>query len=244
MVPFFDDFCSKELPVVNVLAELKGKFPVDISKLGVYFHRIENDVADIKVSQNIRSTKLIGLSFRFLELQSVENTVSDIGFLDRLLQGFTVVVNESHFVEEVGNLSSDDRGEGVVISVDGTRSENGHVGEGLFDDGLSLVLGLEVKGVRVRVGSCCRKVDQSMDSVLGTSLGDSFCDFNIDEFEILSFLEALPGTDKIDNYIGVLDHILDHLLIFEVHVPLQPRLVRSTADFEFLEMLRVPVVIF
>lgn len=65
-------------------------------------------------------------------------------------------------------------------------------------------------------------MDQPMDSMFCTSLGDSFCSLDVDELEILQFFDFVSGAQQIDHNIGVLHHSLDLLLVLEVHGVVHP----------------------
>jgi len=61
-----------------------------------------------------------------------------------------------------------------------------------------------------------------MNSVLFAGMSYSLRDFNIDELKVLSLLEFVSWTQKIDYDVRILDHSLNLVLVLIVHVVIDP----------------------
>ena len=58
--------------------------------------------------------------------------------------------------------------------------------------------------------------------MLSTGLSDPLRNLNIDELEILNFLDLMPGSQQIDSNVRVDNHLLKLLLILIIHRVIKP----------------------
>ena len=72
------------------------------------------------------------------------------------------------------------------------------------------------------LSSGSRKMDKSMNSMLGAGLGNPFRDFYVDELEIFPFFKFVSGAKEVDYDVGVLNHSFDLILILVVHGVVKP----------------------
>ena len=170
----------------------------------------------------MRTTQFICFSFAFFEFQSIQNTLCNIIISNGLFFSCAIIIDRHKFVPEEVDLSSNNWSEVIIQTENWARSEDGYIREGLSNDVFSFVLSLKVKRWRIGFCSCCREMNQSMDSMFCTSLSNTFWDFNIDKLKIFSSFYFMSGTKKIYNYIWILHHSLDLRLIFVIHAVVEP----------------------
>lgn len=68
-------------------------------------------------------------------------------------------------------------------------------------------------------------MNQSVNTLSGTGLSDSFGNFDVDVLEISSVLNFLSGSCKINDDIRVFNESVDELLISQVSFPTDPSFV-------------------
>ena len=68
-------------------------------------------------------------------------------------------------------------------------------------------------------------MNQSVNTLSGTGLSDSFGNFDVDVLEISSVLNFLSGSCKINDDIRVFNQSVDELLISQVGFPTDPSFV-------------------
>jgi len=170
----------------------------------------------------MRTTQFISFTFTFFEFQSIQNALCNIIVSDGLFFSGAIIIDWHKFVPKEVDLPSNNWGKVIIQTKNWAWSENGYIRECFSHDVFSFMFGLEVKRWRIGFCSCCRKMNQSMDSVFCTSFSNTFWHLNIDELKIFSSFYFMSGTKKIYSYIWILHHSLDLRLIFVIHAVVEP----------------------
>lgn len=175
------------------------------------------------------TSKLVSLTlhhsqyyFRLFHFEGIQNCFSDVVLSNGLLEGFAVIVDKHKFVHEEDNLPEDDVGEGVILSINCARSENGSVRELSPYCLLSFELCLKIEGGRVWISSSGRKVDQPHHSCLFASFSNSFRDVDVHIIKVLLLFVLSSGAYKIDHDVGIFNHILNKSLVSKISAKLHP----------------------
>lgn len=225
MITLSEDFLAKELPVVHVFCHLHCPLSIDVSELGIHIHHVEQDLVDLKHSKHVRATEFEGFSLSIFKLQSIQNGKGDVNLLNRLFQSRAIIVDSYEMVPEETALPDNHMGKGIVLSIDGARSEDGRIWESDLDCLFSMPFGLEIERGRVGISSGSREMDEPHDSLFRASLGNPLSNVNIHILEILLLLKLSPRPNQINNNIRVLDHILNEPLISQIGPELHPSLI-------------------
>lgn len=150
----------EEFPVVEVLSQLKRQVGVQVSQLWRSATQVSEDFEQLQTRVNMRTTyqetdkllfkpihytfcftEFIDLSSRFLELEGINHTLSDVVNEDRLSSSSAVISDDVEVVPEVSLL--DPMSDEVVLhTVDSSRSKYRSIRECVQHSFLSVELGL------------------------------------------------------------------------------------------------------